>query len=72
MVESRSFLDLHDDMVELLKLFHMISHYQPHWERSKKQFRAVDPLGKPLTDIEAFYLLSYAYALASVALFVAL
>ncbi|WP_099209172.1 hypothetical protein [Thermococcus henrietii] len=22
--------------------------YQPQWERSKKQFRAVDPLGKPL------------------------
>lgn len=28
MVESRSFMDLHEDMVELLKLFHMISHYK--------------------------------------------
>jgi len=25
-----------------------MKNYQPQWERSKKQFRAVDPLGKPL------------------------
>ena len=28
MVETRSFMDLHEDMVELLKLFTMISHYR--------------------------------------------
>ncbi|NJE60475.1 hypothetical protein [Thermococcus sp. 21S7] len=25
-----------------------IHNHQPQWERSKKQFRAVDPLGKPM------------------------